>query len=347
MNKRYAAALAVAAVAVLVTGALLRPKPPAPEHAEAQPQPVRGTEMRQMSDFLSARGKTAAAHLVWVASAGATGVQWPDGQIVTVGKAPAVVRTASVSTPAQLRPVTLSPLARFEQGGWVVLVARNADGSTVSASGLLGGVATAKCGTEDVRKLLFNVPLEAAYAGGGVFGMSGNLLGIIVQCGSDWIAITHDSVQRLLETQLGPEAIAWLEFGVRTRTSSDAERKVLRLRDEGVFVAEVRRASTAANMGIVPGDLLLISRPEDLLSVQDEITVVRSGRRLKLKVSPPYSLERREESAVLTSVQPQTDLAKAGLLPGDRVLNPDALSARRPAWLLYERDDRRIGVLLP
>ena len=195
--------------------------------------------------------------------------------------------------------------------------------------------------------MLFNVPLESALSGGGVFGMSGNLLGVVVRCGADYVAITHDSVQRLLDTQLGPEAIAWVEFGVRTRAPSESERKVLRLPGSGVFVAEVRRASTAANMGIQPGDLLLVSRDEDLLSVQDAITAVRNGRRVKLPVSPPYSLERPDEGALLTSVQPDTALAKAGLRPGDRLLNPQALSARGPSWLVFERDDRHIGVLLP
>ena len=89
MNRRYAAALALAAGAVLLAGALFRPKPPRPTQQAAAPQPaaVRGTEMRQISDFLSARAQSVARHLVWVGSAQATGVQWTDGQIVTIGTA--------------------------------------------------------------------------------------------------------------------------------------------------------------------------------------------------------------------------------------------------------------------
>lgn len=348
MNKGYAAALAVAAVAVLATGTLLGPRPQrpkAPDPAPPQPAPVRGSEMRQMSDFLASRARSATEHVVWVASAQATGLVWTDGQIVTVGTPPTVVRTASVATEAQTQPVTLAPLARFDQGGWIVIVARNGEGGAISASGLLGGVAPVRCGSEAVQKLLFNVPLEAAYAGAGVFGMSGNLIGMVVPCGDRWTAVTHDSVLRMLQTQLGPDAIAWHEFGVRTREPSDEEKKLLRLPDEGVFVAEVRRASTAANIGIRPGDLVLVTRGEELLSTQNELTVIRRGRRIKLQTPPPYSLERLE-GAVLTSVQPDTPLAVAGLQPGDRLLNPEVLSVRGPKWLVYERDDRQIGTLL-
>src|SRR5687767_5381249 len=137
MNRRYAAALAAAAAVLLVTGGLLRPRAARPKHAEAAPPPVvvRGTEMRQISDFLSARAQGAARHLVWVDSAKATGVQWTDGEIVTVGEGSSIVRTAAVTTGAEPQPVTLAPLSRFDQGGWIVVTAKNPDGGTVSASG--------------------------------------------------------------------------------------------------------------------------------------------------------------------------------------------------------------------
>jgi hypothetical protein len=348
MNKRYAAALGVAAAVVLIAGSIVRPRPHLPKAVPtAAPAQARGTEMRQMSDFLSARANAAANHLAWVASAEATGIQWSDGQVVTVAKPPALVRTVSVASPTQLQPVTLAPLARFNQGGWIVLVARTADGGTVTASGILGGVAPARCGGDEVRRMLFNIPLDPAYSGAGVFGMSGALLGIVIPCNSDWIAVTHDSVQRLLEHKLGPEAIAWVEFGVRTREPSALERKLLRLHDSGVFVAEVRQASTAANMGLRPGDMLLVERAEELLSPREELEVVRSGRVMKLPVTPPYSLEAQASTATLTSIQPNTELAEAGLQPGDRLLNPEALKRRRPVWLLYQREDRYAGVLLP
>jgi hypothetical protein len=303
--------------------------------------------MRQISDFLSARAQGVSRHLVWVASAQATGVQWTDGQIVTTGQGASIVRTASVTTVAEPAPVTLAPPARFGQGGWIVIAAKTVEGGMVTASGLLGGVAPARCGTAEVRKLLFNVPLETAYAGGGVFGMSGNLLGVVVRCGDSWAAITHDSVENLLQQQFGPEALIWLEFGVRTRQPTEPERKLLRLPPSGLFVAEVRRSSPAANMGLRPGDMLQVERPEALLERQNEITLFRNGRRTTLPVSPPFSVERAEEGAVLTSVQPGTRLAEAGLQPGDRVLDPGALTSRQPVWLIYRREDREAGVLLP
>jgi S1-C subfamily serine protease len=302
--------------------------------------------MRQISDFLSARAQGVARHLVWVDSAQATGVQWTDGKIVTVGEGSSIVRSAVVTTAAEPQPVTLAPPARFDQGGWIVVAARNPEGGTVSASGLLGGVAPAHCGAAEVRKLLFNVPLEGAYAGGGVFGMSGNLIGIVVRCGNAWAGITHDSAAKLLDQQFGPEAVVWLEFGVHTREPTEEERKILRLPASGVFTAEVRRGSKAANMGLRPGDMLLLDRAEDLLTGREEVTLIRNGRRMMLPVTPPYSLERQDQGAMLTSVQPGTRIAAAGLQPGDRVLDPGVLSSRGPVWLIYRRDDREAGVLL-
>jgi S1-C subfamily serine protease len=170
---------------------------------------------------------------------------------------------------------------------------------------------------------------------------------MVVRCGNGWVAVAHDSVQKLLQQQFGPEAVIWMEFGVHTREPSEAERKVLRLRDAGLFVGEVRRASPAANMGLHPGDLLLVGRPEELLSEAEEISLIRDGIRMTLPVSPPYSLERQQEGAVLTSVHPNTRLAQAGLQPGDRILDPRALSSRDPVWLIFRRDEREMGVLLP
>lgn len=350
MNNRYAFALALAAGAVLVTGALLRPKPAAPKQPDPAPAQVvvRGTEMRQISDFLSARAQNVARHLAWVASAEATGIQWTNGQMITVGKGASVVRTASVTTQSEPQPVTLAPPSRFDQGGWIVVAARTADGATVTASGLLGGVTPAKCGTEEVRKLVFNIPLDAVYAGAGVFGMSGNLLGMVVKCGDGWIAVAHDSVQALLMQQFGPEAMIWMEVGVRIREPKEAESKILRMpATKGLFIGEVRRASKAAEMGLHPGDLLLIERLEDLLEDREEIPLVRRGRKMTLPVTPPFSLEREGDGAVLSSVQPNTRLGLAGLQPGDRVFDVPALTSSRPVWLVYWRDDREIGVLLP
>lgn len=321
--------------------------------------------MRQISDFLAERATEAAEHLVYVPSTQATGVLWTTGQVVTTAPGATLVQTAAVTPSPEPTPVTLSPVDRFSQAGWVVVVARNSDGTSISASGILGGSAQASCGSTPIRKLLFNVPLDAAFAGGGVFDISGDLIGVVVRCGETWTAISHTTVQRLLEEQLGADAVAWHDFGVHVRTPSETERLFFRLPPGGLFVTEVRRTSRAFNMGLRPGDLLTrtgedpLEQPEDLLALGDMVTVVRDGRPMQLLVTPPFSADQPLTGVVLTSVQPGTRLHAAGLRPGDRIVyaggsaNPTTaelnriVTRREPAWVIYERDDRHAGVLLP
>jgi hypothetical protein len=364
MNKRYVAALGIAALVILVLGAWFRPKPHTaqPKPAEAQaapvPPPSRRGQMRQISDFLSERAQESADHLVYVASAQATGIVWTTGQVVTVAPGSALVQTAAVTPSTEPAPVTLAPTERFGQTGWIVVVARGSDGALVSSSGLLGSSADATCGSTRVRKLMFNVPLDAALAGGGVFDVSGDLLGQVIKCGESWMAVTHTTIQRLLEQQLGADAVAWHDFGVRLHVPTEEERSILRVPATGLFVAEVRRSSRAFNMGLRPGDVLLktgdedLEQPEDILALGDTITIWRNRRQVTLPVVPHFSVDEPVRGALLTSVQPGTRLHEAGLQPGDRILEPRPaelnrlLAGKSPVWVTFDRDDRRIGVLV-
>src|SRR3954452_9014575 len=188
MKRGYIAALAVAACVILVAGALVRPKPaPRTKDTPVQavpvaPPPSRRGPMRQISDFLSERGTEVSGHVAYIPSTQASGVAWPDGRIITVAPAPALVTKMSIPEGAERAPSPLAPAARFGQAGWIVVVARSSDGQAITTSGILGGVATATCGTISVRKLVFNVALDASFAGAGVFDLSGDLLGIVIHC---------------------------------------------------------------------------------------------------------------------------------------------------------------------
>ena len=357
-NRRYAAALAIAAGAILAIGSYFRPRPANRGHeatkaAPAAPQPVsRGSEMRQISDFLRERGRRAAQHLIWVPSVGATGVQWTSGQVVTIsGDDTAVLQTVSTAETG-LSPVSVAPEERLQQGGWLVLAARNDEGQLISTSGLLGGTAPVECGNQQLRRLLLNIPLDSTWAGGGVFDVSGLALGLVVRCGETWAVLTQDSVQRLLEGQLGEDAVTWQQFGVRVRTPSEPEQKLLRVTQPGLFISEVRDTSRAASIGILPGDLLLRSgdRPlksaEDVLALDDSITLLRAGRRLTLNAAPTFALAAPEGTAI-THVEPDSRVARASLRPGDRVLEPRLLESTRPAWVVYRRGNRIVGAMLP
>jgi hypothetical protein len=112
-------------------------------------------------------------------------------------------------------------------------------------------------------------------------------------------------------------------------------------------------------MGLRPGDVLLrtgdqnFERPEDALAVASDVTIWRSRRQMTLPVTPPFSLDVPTQGATLTSVQPGSRLHAAGLRPGDRILEPAPADLNRllgrnaPLWVTFDRDDRRMGVLVP
>jgi membrane-associated protease RseP (regulator of RpoE activity) len=254
--------------------------------------------------------------------------------------------------------------ALSESGGWIVVVGRNPAGEPISASGILGGVTDVTCNTTPIRKLLLNIPLDAAYAGAGVFDISGGLLGIVGRCGDAWHAISHPSIMELLDQQSGAHAVAWRDFGVRVATPDELETKLLGLRGGGLFVSEVRKQSPAAAIGIRPGDLLTSSgdfplrQPEDLASLNDSLTLIRQGRKLVLASHPAFSVDQPATSAILSSVRPDSRLHVAGLRAGDRIVrlgdmeNPSPadiariVASKHPSYLIYERANRRVGAVL-
>ena len=111
MKKGYVASLAIAAAIILIAGYFVRPKPrvKAESPVQAPPPPTRRGQMRQISDFLAERATEVADHVVYVPSAKASGVVWPDERIVTTAPEPALVSTASVINERQPAPVKLAP----------------------------------------------------------------------------------------------------------------------------------------------------------------------------------------------------------------------------------------------
>ncbi len=376
MSRKYVAVLALAAAAVLIGGSMLRPpgRPkagtPGGHGQPSQPAPVataspasnRG-QMRQMSEFISDRAAGAATHMVWLADSGTSGVVWPDGSVVSAPRSSGLFEARTDRVTAA--PVILADAERFSQAGWIVAVARSADGQSISASGLLGGVADVRCGSEPLRRLVFNTPLDSTFAGAGVFDLSGDLLGVVARCNDTWTALTWQSVQKALEKQSGPEEEVWRKLGVRVRETDAAGRSVMRLpRSGGLFVSEVRRGSRAYQIGLRPGDLVTrlgdktVENVSDLSSDAETLTLLRVGKSLTLDAHPPFALEPLAGGPVLTAVESGTRLFEAGLRAGDRIVRINGIedpgptdlnrlfASEKPAWLVYERENRRVWTML-
>jgi hypothetical protein len=321
--------------------------------------------MRQISEFLADRAAGAATHMVLLPDSGSSAVAWPDGSLVTAPRSSGLVE-ARIDNTVTAPPVMLAPEDRFAQSGWAVAVARSTDGGPISVSGLLGGVADVRCGTESLRKIVFNTPLDITFAGAGVFDLTGDLLGVVVRCNDAWTALTWQSVRKLLESQRGPDQEMWRSLGVRLREADASVRTLMRQpRSGGLLVSEVRRASRAFQIGLRPGDLLLLvdGKPvtpgATIPPTAETVTVSRDSRQLTLEAHPPFALEPVAGGPVLTSVETGTRLHEAGLRAGDRIVRANGIedpgptdlnrlfASDKPVWLVYERENRRVWTVLP
>jgi S1-C subfamily serine protease len=321
--------------------------------------------MRQISDFLADRIAESARHVIFVQEFGASGVVIDAATVVTTPQSGAPLTIAGDrSTGAP--PAGLAPEGQVSRGGgWALVIGRSRNGETISASGILGGLADATCAGTEIRKLLLNVPLDATYSGAGVFDVSGDLLGVVARCDGAWVAVSHPSVMRLLEGQSGSVAVVWRDFGVRTREPGEQEIKLLRLPSGGLFVSEVRQGSRAAGAGIRPGDLLVstgdepLKGAEDLLALGETISLVREGRKLVVATDPAFALDSNPAHPRLTALDQKSRLHAAGLRTGDAIVrigsadDPSVaeltrlLARAQPAFVIYQRDDRYVGAIVP
>jgi hypothetical protein len=83
-----------------------------------------------------------------------------------------------------------------------------------------------------------------AFAGGGVFDLDGNPVGLVVPCGSRGMLVTLADVARGIEQQQSVPYRLWVELGFRVESGAEPR------------VREVRAGSRAARAGLRKGDRL-------------------------------------------------------------------------------------------
>jgi serine protease Do len=289
-------------------------------------------------------------------------------------------RTMTASMPASRKTT-----AQLKSGDWILAIARDSAGSYIFAPGWYGGNAAATCDGLSFRVLLSDLSLSEALLGGGVFGKDGNLLGVIVRCGDSHAAMVIENVAGMVrEASSLASRLLW-RYGLRADPLDGDLRQYFRA-ESGLLVREVWKGSRAEALGLAPGDILLslgevpLSQPnelEPLLQASAEapvqLEVLRSGRRFQriIPVSeepgaqengPPAAgvVLASPEGHVVATVEPASPAALAGVLPGDRLLQigntavtrPDQVgtlltaASRRPAFVVVERGNRRIGILI-
>ena len=289
-----------------------------------------------------------------------------------------------------LRPVeTISPDLLFS-GEWLVAVARRPGKGYTFAPGTYGGASAASCGEFEFREVMTNLNLEESMLGGGLFDLDRNLVGIIIRCGDRITAMAADDAGLALDfVRSAPsQLVARYGFRIDTQTEGDETGST---EDSGqtLVVTEVWSGSAADQAGLLPFDVIqeLDSEPvgseDDLASLLDPETSgarelrIRRGSRtrtLQLEANRKPNDRAVEDSRsaglvlstppagfVIDSVTPGSRAERAGIQPGDRLLEVNgrrvrsgrdlnrivAASGEKPLPVIVERDERKRSFLLP
>lgn len=297
-----------------------------------------------------------------------------------------LVPVAALHTPpeAHLKPARRLERGEPRPGAWTVVVARGRGGELLFVPGTYAGSVAADCGEALYFGFENSVSLDENMLGGGLFDLDQNLLGIVTRCSGHHVILAASGVEAALEQAQSFNARLLRRYGLRVRSLDEDLKRHFGV-DSGLLVAAVWGDSTADRVGLKPGDIVHsldgqeIAAPEDLLPLVEaadrqafSLTVHR-GRRDVFIEMPRERSERPPESApaglvpagalhgvLIESVQPGSRAARAGVHRGDRLLeidgrpvtDPAELRHRllaqngKPAFLLLQRDARRLGVLL-
>jgi hypothetical protein len=339
--------------------------------------------LRRLAEYLDERVAGAAEAIQHVPSTGASGVRWAGDTVLTTGAVRAVLAVRAPAADSLRPPLPVAPDS--VPRGWVLVVARRADGRVASVTGLAGGRGPRRCAAREVDELVVGAPLDDGLAGAGVFDLDGRLLGMVVRCGERVAALPVAEVRRLL-ADATPDADALGAFGLTVDSLGGPARAYFGA-DSGALVTSVRLGGPADAAGLRPGDVLVAGGDRPLapgaLRVRlaaagpgDTLVVARRRGRavapVRLVARPPAGPAPGAELGLtldapagpgvgVATVRPGSAGADAGLRPGDRLLRvgdaavTSAAAAARalaaadtaPAFLVFQRGAVVRGALTP
>lgn len=411
-QRKYVAILAVVCGLILVVGAKFRPKQ-VMETPMSQAEMLRlqlASQRRNLEDltaFFARVAQVATPGLVWVVGLEQSGVIWDaGGTIVTAGPkkplqlAPAargqrlVVEVMSVYYPAGemraednsgFRPVRRKSTKSLRQGSWILQVAASREGEHLYAPGTFEGMRGVQCGEFRVEVVETSLPLEESAAGGGVFDLEGNLLGVVLRCDTGLEAVTPDSIERILEEAKTFAGQLRRRYGMQVEPLTDELREYFKT-SRGLLVAEVWEGWPADKAGLTPGDIIQAINDKEVAAVDDltqlllpfaypsfDLWVWRNGRttRVELPARPGnLRLAAGGDAGIRLSSPPKGFLIEdvvegsradqAMIEPGDRLVmiagqRPRDLAAAQavlgkgalqPVYVVVQRGQRRFGAYL-
>ena len=297
-DPKYLAILALASLAILVVGALIRPTGQ-PETSQASvtadlltlERISQRREVESIADFFSYVASQVEESVVLLSATRHSGVVWQAGEVVTsarLGPFPARDRTALGSREVELTTVAAAPdlpyvllqapleakvsdrtpVRLYGQGSWLLAVWRSRDGSLRYSHGNLFGIIARRCGEIELDEVQTNLDLRTIEPGAGVFSLDGGLVAVVLDCAGTPIAAEAGALElqahsaRTLEDQLIER------YGMRAGQADEAERKFFD-RDEGVIVRELWWGYRAHQAGLMPGDFVLALDGAPVNTVED------------------------------------------------------------------------------
>lgn len=347
-NRRYIVTLAVAAAAILVLGALLRPAPvadeplpPPPSQAELS-RLTRLTQRRaleEMKEYFSAVASDADRSVVRLRMLGRSGVVWAPGQVVTArleqrfpptttitgdegelgvplaaGAPHLPVALLDVPETGEFVPVRRRPIENLDPGAWTVFVT-DRHGAGFSPATYVE-IAEVECEGRAVRDVVTSVALGPELAGAGLFDLDNNLLAVVLPCGPRFVAVAAEDVAALAEEAATVRSRIAQRYGVTLDAVTSEESGHLGV-PFGLFVREVWTGELADTIGLRPGDVVISVNAELILDVDQLSPLIDDSARRAATSAAGESgdVESEDAAASETPVDSATADAPSGDAP--------------------------------
>lgn len=299
-DPKYIAVLALASVAILVAGAVIRTSVPQGEAAPAAVAPdllqleriAQRRDVELIADYFDYVAAQVENSVVLLGGTGQSGVVWRAGEVVTasrLGPFPPGDSTALASREVELTTRAASPhlpfvllqappdaaasgrteVRLYGRGAWLLAAWRSREGGLRYASGNLFGVANSRCGGIDVAEVRTNLDYGSVQPGAGVFSLDGSLIAVVLPCAGRMIAAEVAALEALARSEPTLEERLMARFGMRVASADAAERAFFARDAGGVIVRETWWGYRAHQAGLMPGDILLSLDGADVGGLED------------------------------------------------------------------------------
>ncbi len=299
-SPKYIAILALVSASILISGSLLKPdkKPREQPLSETEMTRLQRLAQRQsldnMADFFVQVATDVQASVVRLPTAGRSGVIWGPDLVVTANTeqhfadsegfwAPngkAISAETTVAAPglpiaavqarqeAVLPMATRLPVEFLRPGRWVLAVWRRANQEHAFAPGTFLGTQEVRCWENSFQEVVSTLALNDVMAGGGLFDLDGNLLGMVTLCDGRPTVISGESVQSALDYGATFDGLMATRYGMGVANLGEKEQAYYKRKD-GALIRETWRGYRGDQAGLLPGDVIVELEGKPVRSVDD------------------------------------------------------------------------------